>query len=217
MQRKISKFLGMLVALLIWLPGNSIAQDNMCRNLQRVNNLDEMLYQFYSNLDSDCLFTMPLADLEEAWGIKILSLERLQPGQELFELANSIDFEGKPYHSEIDAFYVQAFSSGNKTVGFSIFITTSYDQAHSTLFPDGNFPRLIPEPSQKLLMATHHVDLYSGEELSRPPQNPGVYSSEIYYYWLNTDKTRMISISPGLDRSVKSIHIFNENRLTLTE
>lgn len=175
-----------------------MAEQNTCTDLKKVNNLDELLYQIYTNLDSDCLFTMPLSELEEAWGIKIASRERLQPGQKMFELRESIDFDDKPYHSEADAFYVEADREDNRTKRFHILITNAYFQAHKTLFPEGNFPKLIPEPIYKF---TPDDIFYPPEMADQPkrdyprPQKPGVYMSDFNYYWLNADKTHMISTS----------------------
>ena len=149
-------------------------------NLKKVNNLDELLYQIYTNLDNDCLFTMPLAELKGAWGIKILSRERLKPGQKAFELRDSVDFRGKPYHSDADAFYIAAFRIENRTRDFTIYVTDAYYQAHSTLFPEGNYPRLIPEPIKKLLDTPPHDDIFptlyskDGKEIPIPEEPGGI-------------------------------------------
>lgn len=58
-QRFLYFVLGIAVALFLCLPRNAAAEGKMCTNLKEIHNLDELLYQFYINLDSDCLFTMP--------------------------------------------------------------------------------------------------------------------------------------------------------------
>ena len=130
-----------LIALCLLLCANAIAQDKGCTNLKKVNNLDELLYQFYTHLDSDCLFTMPFAELEKAWGIPILSRERVQDPSAYAEARDSTDFHGKPYLSEADAFYVKASRWNDGTSTFTISITDAYYKEHRTLFPDGNYPR----------------------------------------------------------------------------
>ena len=203
-------FLFLFAAILFLLPcANAMAEDKMCADLKKINNLDEMLYQFYVNLDSDCLFTMPLAELEEAWGIKILSQERLQPGQKFFELWESADFSGKPYHSEADAFFIVASRIENKTEYFRIYITEAYDEAHATLFPEGNYPRLIPEPIKKLMVPPPHRHV-SPNNKPRFPKKTGVYNRDYSYHWSSPDKTRIISITPGLTNSVRSIIVFGK-------
>jgi len=76
-----------------------------CKGLKPYNNLDELLYQFYINLDSDCLFEMPVGDLEKIWGITILTEERAKP--KAYYPLSETEFYNKPYKSEKDAFYVE--------------------------------------------------------------------------------------------------------------
>ena len=42
-----------------------------CKNLGKVGDLDDLLFQMYSNLDSHCLFEMPVGELERIWGIPV--------------------------------------------------------------------------------------------------------------------------------------------------
>ncbi|MDL2259637.1 hypothetical protein LJB99_02010 [Deltaproteobacteria bacterium OttesenSCG-928-K17] len=46
------------------LPAAEGGQVTPCKGLKPFNNLDELLYQFHINLDSDCLFTMPVEEHE---------------------------------------------------------------------------------------------------------------------------------------------------------
>ena len=43
-----------------------------CKNLGKVGDLDDLLFQMYSNLDSHCLFEMPVGELERIWGIPVV-------------------------------------------------------------------------------------------------------------------------------------------------
>ena len=43
-----------------------------CKNLAKVQDIDDALFQMYSNLDSQCLFDIPAATLEAIWGIPVL-------------------------------------------------------------------------------------------------------------------------------------------------
>ena len=201
--------LGIVTTLFCLLPTTSMAEEKMCTDLKKVNNLDELLYQMYSNLDSDCLFTMPLAELEEAWGTKILDRNNLKPGQRLFELRRSVDFDGKPYHSEADAFYVEAYREGNRTTNFTIFMTEAYEKAHITLFPEGNFPRMLPDPISRALMPLPNPSI-DPDGPPRYPQNPGKYNGRYVYFWVNTAKTHMIVITPGQTNAVGGIRVHDE-------
>ena len=154
------KFAGSLLLMAAWLlcavpalaEGEETASDfasTPCNGLKPFNNLDELLYQFYINLDSDCLFEMPVSKLEKIWDIKILSKERAQ-GYEYSELRMSAEFANKPYKSEKDAFYVKVVKGQNpekpNSLQFWIVITKEYSKEHATLFPDGKFPKLLPKP-----------------------------------------------------------------------
>ena len=126
-----------------------------CKGLKPYNNLDELLYQFYINLDSDCLFTMPVEELEKAWDTKIYYIQTKIPHQtkamrdEFLAQYYSSDFFGKPYKSEKDTFYIEIIKSDpTKNNSFHLAITKDYQEKHGTLFPDGNFPKLLP-PSYK--------------------------------------------------------------------
>ena len=209
-----------LLAVILFLSfyGNSMAAGKMCKNLKKVNNLDELLYQIYVNLDRDCLFTMPPTKLEKAWGIKILSEEHLQPGQTMSKLRNNVDFKGKPYRTEADAFYIRASRRKNRTIMFHIYITEAYDKAHATLFPEGNFPRLIPEPTKTLIEfgcdPTPRLRSKDGKYRPPPeppsPKNPGVYCGNCSYEWFNSNKTRMIHMMSGSTNAIGYILVIDK-------
>ena len=206
----IKKTFLLVATLFSLLGGSAMAEEKMCADLKKVNNLDEMLYQFYVNLDSDCLFTMPLAELEKAWGIKIMSRDRLQTNQKLFELRSSADFRGKPYHSEADAFFVEAYRKDSITLTFTIYMTKAYDKAHATLFPEGNYPRLLPEPIKKINRNPPSYRPLPLDDVPHLPKNPGKYRSDYLYFWLNADRTHVINISPGPTPSVGGISVYYE-------
>lgn len=145
-RKTVSILLGVVVALAGVMSLNAAADGKMSSDLKKVNNLDELLYQLYSYLDSDCLFTMQLTDMEKVWGIKLLSREHLALEEKTEDLRNSSYFAGKPYRSEIDAFNVQVSRRENKTIAFNIYITKANDRAQVTLFPMGNYRILLPEP-----------------------------------------------------------------------
>jgi len=200
------------IALVMLLSVNAIAQDKGCTDLKKVNNLDELLYQFYVNLDSDCLFTMPISELEEIWGFKILSDERYKTGRESYEARMGPEFDGKPYHSEADAFYVKASRRDGKTDRFYVLITEEYYQTHATLFPEGNYPRLLPPPAKKYDTEglPHRGGGQSLIDLPRP-SNRGEYKKEYIYFWMSTDRTRQMELTPGTWGSVTMIEISNDS------
>ena len=190
------------------------AKSAPCKDLKPFKNLDELLYQFYINLDSDCLFTMPVAELEKVWGIKILSDEKLKPGQKYDDLKNNADFRGKPYNrSEKNAFYLEIrHHKRSNFISFSIRITKEYLEKFGTLFPWGNYPKLIPEPIKKPNPKSIHITGRGNPSKSeRLSITPGKYSdnNNCSYYWLNSDQTHMIDLE-GIMGSVVGITMQNK-------
>lgn len=181
----------------------------MCKELKPVNNLDELFYQFYVNLDSDCLFKMRTGRLEKKWGTKVLDRKRLKPGQ-VSQLFDSTEFAKKPYNSEKDAFFIERIDRGKDSIMFRIIMTNAYSEKHHTLFPDRNFPKLIPKPLKRHETQEVNAGLYSESESIQYPRNPGVYweLGSYIFYWVSSDNTREIFIS-GVTSSVTEIIVHN--------
>ena len=128
-----------------------------CKGLKPFNNIDELLYQFYINMESDCLFEMPVEELEKVWGINILyrkgglSIEEsIKESKERRELEKGPDFRGKPYLSAKDAFYVRVsrnHKDKKKVTSFFMEMTLYYDEHYGSLFPPDSPPQLLPPPS----------------------------------------------------------------------
>ncbi|MDL2260078.1 hypothetical protein LJB99_04320 [Deltaproteobacteria bacterium OttesenSCG-928-K17] len=155
-----------------------------CQGLKPFNNLDELLYQFYINLESDCLFETPVEELEEAWGTKIFN-GRNMLAPENVRLENSSEFRGKPYLTEKDSFYIAiAPLKGNKRT-FEIRITTEYAGRHNSLLPPNVFPRLLPEPrkSNMLILPGRHFETAFGSKTT--PCSPT-------FFWQSSDGSRLI-------------------------
>ena len=156
------KLSGFLLSLAMLLPCSmraiAVAEENVavvsdestvpCKGLKPYNNLDELLYQLYINLDSDCLFNMSVVELEKVWGIKILDEERFKP-KNYYPLSET-EFYYKPYKTEKDAFYVEAAHDENsgslRWIGIKI--TEEYIEKYGTLFPDEKLPKWLPEPNR---------------------------------------------------------------------
>ena len=176
-----------------------------CKELKPFNDLDELLYQFYVNLDSDCLFEMPVEELEKIWDIKIFASER---AQETGQFRESEEFANKPYKNEKDAFYIR-MSQGKwtKKNDFYIDITNEYFEKNATLFPDDNYPKLLPEPlTQTAIMLISPSRPGHQEPLC--PKNRRRYDLQRRrYYWINSDHTREMSLHGFC--GITSILIFN--------
>ena len=204
--------------LICMVPTISNAEESMCKGLKPFSNLDELLYQFYINLDSDCLFTMPVAELEKVWNIKILSQDCLEAGQYLYQLRGSIDFDNKPYKSEKDAFFVEVSHRHNtpNLNEFRIIITKEYKDRYTTLFPDGNYPKFLPDPQKK---AEFKERYYAGPpKPERRPLNPGKYRGidDNIYYWISSDRTRTIVLNGG-DWSISDVTVSKHKAININD
>ena len=185
-----------------------------CKDLKPFKNIDELLYQLYINLDSDCLFTMPVAELEKIWGIKILSTETLKPGQNYNDIRNSAVFRGKPYESEKDAFYVEIPRHNiSKASSIRISMTEEYRKRYGSLFPYGNYPKLIPDPLKKKRRQAVSLHISGPVEPGKPDyrySSPSKYrdNNRFIYYWVNSEQTHMIFFE-GVTGSVTGITMLN--------
>ena len=186
-------FLLIIIFLLCSVPSTVYSGVTMCKELKPFNNIDELLYQFYVNFDSDCLFKIPVTDLEKVWEINLLDAERIAPDK-YFDSKMSSMFAAKPYKSEKDAFYVEILQDrNNNSRSFRVIATKEYFNKHSTLFPDGKFPKLIPDPIKKI--SQKEIGPFE-DSTSCGPKITGQYMMDLYmYYWLNSDQTRMMYLS----------------------
>jgi len=166
------------------------SQEAPCRGLKRYKDLDELLYQFYINLDSDCLFKMPVEDLEKIWDTKILDeRNRNEIPYEISYLYKSVDFAGKPYTSERDAFYLEIVANRDNKSAFKIHITREYDDMYRTLLPIGRLSKFLPWPI---------IESYDHYNDSTPwwrerTGKPG--TSSVLFYWYSSDKKHAISFT----------------------
>ena len=121
-----------------------------CKGLKPYNNLDELLYQFYINLDSECLFEMPVEELEKIWETKIFTPVDLDG--RLNETCEPSDFMDKPYITERDGFYITALRKGKPGINrFMIQMTSDYAKKHGGFYAYEGNPKLLPKPDSVTL------------------------------------------------------------------
>lgn len=99
-----------------------------CKGLKPFNDVFDLLDQFYQNRDSDCLFNMPVEELEKIWDTIILTEERAKP--KVYYPLSEAEFYNKPYQSEKDSFYIE---KPNKW-SFFIKVTKEYWEKYGTLY-----------------------------------------------------------------------------------
>jgi len=110
-------------------------------------------------------------------------------------------------------FFLEVYHRGNDTMSneFSITITNDYYEKHATLFPDGNFPRLLPDPKIEM----YEVSRRGPSKYARHPKNPGKYMLGAYNYcWLNLSFDSLRGIRLGGEAGVTNITIYRADRVT---
>lgn len=126
--------------------GNSVAQDlptteqttpltteqkiAQCRPyLHRVEHRDDLIRQmFQTGLLDDCLYSMPPEELQQIWDIPVVQM-------------NDDNYAGADIPSRL-GFYI-AYSR----FGMSIRLNKDSINEVGTLFPEGHYPKFMPEPS----------------------------------------------------------------------
>ena len=190
-----------MVCLILAAPANVFAEEGVaanpeaatvpCKGLKPYNNLDELLYQFYINLESDCLFKMPLEELEKIWGIRIHDTNRSRRDPEYLKRLREEGymFDSKPYKSEKDAFYLKAYIDNEGNI-IELFIKTTkeYRDKYGTLLADGQYPKLLPPP----IRAVRSRMKQCRPEFSKYEKIGEIDTRLFAYHWLNSDKTRII-------------------------
>lgn len=157
-----------------------------CKDLHKVKDIDDLMYQMYINSDSQCLFEMPTADLASIWGIPIFDYtvdltdkqedKTIRQRQKLDKKADTLILLKMNQYTD------------ERKIKFSIQTTQAYSNryAFSGLggsFERGQFPPNLPVPEQKALYPS------GGEPDSHHPLEPvqapagNVYRKFHQYAW----------------------------------
>jgi hypothetical protein len=154
---------------------SAMAKNTPCRGLKAVNDIDDLLYQFYINFDSDCLFTLSIAELEKIWGLKISNSNITITGDGyksiplggLYEefigvSADNPEIENNKHSIYVSGdgdFGVEVYATGkeNKIQYFTIRMTKAHKKKQDTFFPNNKiYPIFLPTPETK--MRVYFVD-----------------------------------------------------------
>ena len=104
-----------------------------CRGLHKVKDIDDLLLQIYTNIDSHCIFDIPMETLERIWGIPLFDRpayksiygewgDILDNASTLYMEKNYMyehdkDLKGKPYYS---IHYTKTYGKKNSFFGGSL-------------------------------------------------------------------------------------------------
>ena len=179
-----------------------------CKNLGKVGDLDDLLFQMYSNLDSHCLFEMPVGELERIWGIPVYDYTLpTDTASEEVNRRNSEEIDGYTLKRQADQdkykrLHWEVIKSNDydpdnegeiKNVVFEIFSAKDYG-----VFMQGKYPKFLPppiikEPESEYFMdppyVNHEVEGYTPptefEKNGFLPPSDTVYKQNTEYFWLN--------------------------------
>lgn len=178
------------ISIFLLMSGFSQATENYieekgCKDLGKVTDIDNLLYQFYSNIDSQCLFEIPTQELQNIWAVRIydytdLTLDERTTLQKDFKEAFSIPYRLiviKTEHEGVIKFYV--------------ITSTRFDQsAWGGKVGKGEFPSLLPKPNIQSvefeLISERYIHGYTPDNRAKPLSN-SVYKKYSTYYWLNKE------------------------------
>ncbi|MFC2415387.1 hypothetical protein [Neisseria elongata] len=179
-----------------------------CKNLGKVGDLDDLLFQMYSNLDSHCLFEMPVGELERIWGIPVY--DYTPPTDTASEEVNRRNIKKRDEYAlkrqadqdKYKRLHWEVIKSNDydpdnegeiKNVVFEIFSAKDYG-----VFMQGKYPKFLPppiikEPESEYFMdppyVNHEVEGYTPptefEKNGFLPPSDTVYKQNTEYFWLN--------------------------------
>ena len=179
-----------------------------CKNLGKVGDLDDLLFQMYSNLDSHCLFEMPVGELERIWGIPVY--DYTPPTDTASEEVNRRNIKKRDEYAlkrqadqdKYKRLHWEVIKSNDydpdnegeiKNIVFEIFSAKDYG-----VFMQGKYPKFLPppiikEPESEYFMdppyVNHEVEGYTPptefEKNGFLPPSDTVYKQNTEYFWLN--------------------------------
>lgn len=158
-----------------------------CKNLGKVTDIDNLLFQMYSNIDDQCLFEISTKKLEEIWGIPVLDYIDASDKQtsDLNSKFHSID------NTEVGIFLTKKKSKDGSSK-FTVWTTNEYSNRNKNQkvrgwggsIGQGKFPKLLPAP--EIIKPSYIPYSTAGIQVNRPDI---VYKIYTIYYWLNNSSS----------------------------
>ena len=152
-----------------------------CMNtLHHVSNRDDLISQmFQTALEDDCLYHFTSAELEKIWGIPVFDYVQVDPM--MLPIPPNKDIE-----SPIGLYVVKNEVPAGAT--FRIEMTLSELNKHFSIFPEGRFPSVLPQPKSFALneAALRHPPAYI-PPYQLPPQ--AKIKAGRKYYWFKDNRS----------------------------
>lgn len=197
------KYLIPIIAMLLAISVPSHAKNtptSSCKNLGKVTDIDDLLYQMHSNIDNQCLFEIPPTKLEEIWGIPVFDFTQYPytPKQQVFWDTETARLQA--IRQEKETLYL------SKKVGdgsHQFFIVSSTPKMRLK-YPFsglggslslGQYPKSIPIPNTFKLPTyeQRYINNYVWIPQEIIPKG-NVYSGHHYYFWINQKRKKTAPI-----------------------
>ena len=156
------------------------AKASCVKTLHKVTSRDDLIVQMFETaLEDDCLYHFTSAELEKIWGIPIADYIQVDPLK--LPVPPNKDIE-----SPIGLYVVKNTIPAGAT--FRIEMTLSELEKHFSIFPEGYFPSILPEPKSFALpeaaIRSHHVTYIPPYQ--SPPQ--AKIKADRMYYWFKDNQ-----------------------------
>ena len=166
------------------------AKASCVKTLHKVTSRDDLIGQMFETaLEDDCLYHFTSAELEKIWGIPVF--DYVLP-------ADGTDFS-KPLNKDIESsigLYIEkeAIQAG---ASFYIEMTMSELNQHFSIFPEGHFPSILPQPKSFAIpeeaLRSHHPT-YIPPYQSQPQAK---IKAGRTYYWLKDNRAVAVTSLVG--------------------
>ena len=164
------------------------AKASCLKKLHQVKNRDDLIGQMFETaLENDCLYHFTSADLEKIWGIPVFDYVQVDPM--MLPIPPNKDIE-----SPIGLYVVK--NEVPAGANFRIEMTLSELNKHFSIFPEGRFPSILPQPKSFALneAALRHPTTYI-PPYQLPPQ--AKIKAGRKYYWFKDNRAVAVTSFVG--------------------
>ena len=156
------------------------AKASCLKTLHKVTSRDDLIGQMFETaLEDDCLYHFTSTELEKIWGIPVFDYVQVDPM--MLPIPPNKDIES-PIGLYVEKDTVPAGTS------FYMKMTLSELEKHFSIFPEGYFPSILPEPKSFALpdaaIRSHHVTYIPPYQ--SPPQ--AKIKADRMYYWFKDNQ-----------------------------
>ena len=156
------------------------AKARCLQTLHKVTSRDDLIGQMFETaLEDDCLYHFTSTELEKIWGIPVFDYVQVDPM--MLPIPPNKDIES-PIGLYVEKDTVPAGTS------FYMKMTLSELEKHFSIFPEGYFPSILPEPKSFALpeaaIRSHHVTYIPPYQ--SPPQ--AKIKADRMYYWFKDNQ-----------------------------